>query len=147
MAQPIVLTHEEMYNIVVPSGAVAIETGDFIDYTSEAAVLMDAATEDTDFLGIALGGCKVSSTGTLIPVAIKCIIEVDLTSGVYTLGEALIWTASNKLATSTAGAAAIAWFYDAEKIGDTITRGRVLVDAVALAASTTTTKIFETPAA
>jgi hypothetical protein len=88
-----------------------------------------------------------SSTGTFIPVATKCIVQITLTSAAYTLGQMLIYTSKNTLVTSTAGAAGIAWFFDAENVGKTITSGRVLIDVLALSCAGTTTKIFETPAA
>ena len=118
-----------------------IEVGDLLRYQTEATAtaagvaLFDTATEDDLFLGVAKGKTKTDMVsgayGDHIPVATKCIVEIDLTSGNYNFGEYLGWVSKNVLALAvTSTHPTLAWFWESDQ--DSLTRGLVMIDIYVL---------------
>lgn len=123
-----------MDRFVAPWGAVAMEEGDFVSIESNAAVLMDTATEDATFAGYLIN--RKPLTGYSEPdnavVGIRGVLETDCASAggdTYTFMKALIYSAKNKVQVS-AGVNEIAWV--GKKPAATVTRLTILIDAPAL---------------
>lgn len=146
MKQPVIRWFDPSCVIDLPVSTVALDVGDFLSWESSVLVLFDLVTEDATFIGISMGGCRATvDDGKYIPVATKCIIECDLTSAAYTIGQGLLWTSDNTLATAGgSGVNQIAWLFDND---GTHTRANVLIDVPALNVSAGTNKLFEGPAA
>ncbi len=117
MKQPVVIMHDPMYMVEYNLGAAAfvaatlLEVGDFV-VEDTGVVLMDAVTEDVALVGISAAKTNtLQALTTKIPVYMKCIIEVDVTSAAYALGDALKYTSKNTLV-ADADANTIAWVFD-----------------------------------
>lgn len=121
--------------VVVPvADDTVINPGDFVSYESGKAVLLDAATEDASFLGVAEGasGNNVLYPPTHINVLLKAVVEAPVASAAYTVGAALSYNETNKnLEVASGNANTIAWaFEDTE--GVSVTSLKVLVDVTKL---------------
>jgi hypothetical protein len=137
MAQPRIVNHESMYVKSLPLHADAILTatlikfGDLVRYESAGVGLFDTATEEEKFLGVAMGTTLTTMVAATdyIPVAMKCIVEIDLSSANYDFGDQLGYaaTANTLCARATTTTPTIAWFWGRDE--DSITRGLVLIDA------------------
>lgn len=138
--QPGILYWDNNYTLDLPCGSVALKPGDLLSWESNAIVKMDLVTEDTTFAGVCGGKCGTTDAGKLLPVYLKCWINIDLTSAVYTLGQGLMWAAANQLVDhGVTPANTIARYWG--KTSGTITRGKVFVDVPAIG------KLFEAIAA
>jgi hypothetical protein len=126
MIQPVVTNYDPMRILSLPFGAVAMVPGDLASYESAAIVLVDAAGENITFMGIC--GGKRNATGDHVPIYTKCIVDIDLTSAAYTIGQGLVYTSKNTLV-DHGSADTIAWFWD---LPATVARGKVIVDIFAM---------------
>lgn len=101
--------------------------GDFLSLESNAAVLMDAATEDATFCGIAN---SQHETGDAFPVTslLRCQIKVSVTSATYGFGVELKYSAGSATVeyslVAAGGANTIAWSAAEETVAVT----QLLVD-------------------
>ena len=129
--QPVVKKWNPMKVLNLPAGTVAIREGDLLSWESGALVPVDTVTEDLTFIGIA-GGKRVN-TGDPIPVYTECVVEIDLTSAAYVVGQGLMYTSDNTLV-DAATANSIAFFFEDNK---TTARGDVYIDV------TIYSKLFE----
>lgn len=124
--QPAILFYDPLTVVGLPVGAVALVFGDICSWESNALVLFNAATEDITFPGIAMG--NRDATGDIIPVAMKCVLRLDLSSASYDHGDGLKYVSKNTLVTDGA-ANTIAWKWSLE--AGTITAGKVMFDVLA----------------
>lgn len=126
MDQPVVVQYGDgrTDRVQVPiASATEIEKGDLISYESNKAVLVDAVTEDDTFAGIAETTSENGDTDDLVVIT-KCVLDIDVTSGTYTLGQGLKYTSENTLVAATADTA-IAWSMGYNYVK---TRIKVLID-------------------
>lgn len=140
MKQPVVVQYDEMMVISLPLGSVALDTGDFIDFDTNACILMNADSEDNQFVGIS--GGKRKNTGDMIPVYTRCIIEVDCTSASYALGAGLKYTSKNTVVADS-NANTIGW--SAYNYTSSVTRIRMYINVAVLGAAAD--KLFDTVSA
>lgn len=126
MTQPVIVHYGDgrTDRLKVPiASATTIEKGDYISYESNKAVLMDAAGEDDSFAGIAETTSRDGDTTDLVCIT-KCVLETDVTSAIYTLGQGLKYTSENTLvaaSTDTAIAWSTGYYYHKSRI-------KVLID-------------------
>jgi hypothetical protein len=122
--------------VAVPVAAdTVLNPGDFVSYESGKAVLLDAATEDATFIGVAEGasGNNVLFQPTHINVLLKAVVEAPVASAAYTVGQALAYNETSGVleVTATSDSNTIAWaFEDTE--GTSVTSLKVLIDVVKL---------------
>jgi len=138
MAAPRILQEAgDRDRIAIPVGtSTNLEKGDLLSYESNAAVLVDAATEDATFIGYAVN--QVSSDFSepdRIVAGLKGIVEYDATSATYGAGAGLKYTSENAVV-ADGGANTIAWAAEYK----TGTRLATLIDVLALG------KLFATDA-
>ena len=115
----------------LPGSTVDLDRGDFLSYESDAAVLMDTVTEDATFIGIAMNNY---TSGDRVPqqvvAALVCMIECDVTSATYSIGDGLKYTSKNTLVAD--GSANTIAFAAKDESGSAATRTKVYVNVPAL---------------
>lgn len=139
MIQPVVTHFDPFYirSFALHADAIVASTvlqvGDLLRYESAGLGIFDTVSEDTTFIGVSAGKTTTTMVATdLVPVYLKCIVDIDLTSANYNCGDGLIYTSKNTLVDDS-GSNTIAWFFGKDL--DTIVRGSVLIDVPLLGAS------------
>lgn len=110
-----------------------VDVGDFISVESSKATLMNAATDDATFAGIAISKHESGNTDDVV-VALDCVIEVDCVSATYTLGAGVKYNAGSATVDykveDDAGANTVGWSH--RVYSSAVTRMEVRINAPVL---------------
>ena len=91
------------------AAATAVVAGDLISVESSAATVMNGATDDATFGGVATTAHAANENlPTNVVLALQCVAVYDCTSAQHALGAGLKWTSANTLV-ADGGADTIAW--------------------------------------
>ncbi len=85
-------------SLAIPS-AVVVEPGEWLSWETNAVAIVDLATEDATFIGMALGASANGETAK-IPIATKFIADVTVASATYDLGAELKFSTDGSLLAS-----------------------------------------------
>jgi hypothetical protein len=110
--------------------ATVLEAGDLLFSSKNKVYAVAASTADAKFIGIA-GESSLATESNDITVHTKCIIDIDVTSASYFVGQGLKWTSDNTLVDDGDGNT-VAWAHE-NFIGSVTTRLKVLINAPVLA--------------
>lgn len=146
MAQPVIISYNPDFVVNIPVGSVAINVGDLVTIESNALAVVDAAADCVYLAGVSMGKAAANAGGYL-PVALKCIVLIDADSEARTLGDALGYSAANKVKNVANGTKMFGWYLDEGKTSTTV---RMLVDVPLLGIGNTystgvKSHLFETP--
>ncbi len=106
-----------------------LEVGDLLYATTLYAAALAKATYDAKFIGIAAESSLATESND-IDVLLKCILDIDVTSASYSVGEGLKYTSDNTLV-DDGDANTIAWVHE-NKTGAVATRVKVMIDVPVL---------------
>lgn len=140
------IVHEEiMWNIgSVACASEVMELAEDVCIVSNVLAPYDNDTQkSTNFVGILKGASPVTNTAK-VDVARVCIVDTNLVSATYLLGQAMAWSAKWKYA-ADGGSETICWFGSQEL--DNKTRGLCEINVFLLSAVASDNKLYETPAA
>ena len=90
---------EKNLYLAIPS-AVVVKVGEFLSWESNAVAVLDLATEDATFIGMALGASASGETDK-IPIATEFIADVTVASATYDLGAELKFSTDGSLEASS----------------------------------------------